>query len=109
MKMLELLDAVRGHPGFRDEKSLKRLHAFLAGYESAVGEFHIKDAAVFSDLRPFSEWVAKHYGWAESTAGWCNIILKESGGDDTLAIETFFTLFDTYREELAQDRSSSAK
>jgi hypothetical protein len=94
--MPDLLDALHRHPDFAGEKSLKKLHAFLAGYEAAVGEFHVKDAAVFSDFRPFNEWVAKHYGYAKAGArSWYTIILSKTESDEQ-AFDVFFELLDTY-------------
>jgi hypothetical protein len=98
MKMLELLDSLRRHPEFTNEKSLKALRAFLSGYEAAVGEFHINDAAVFSDLRPFSEWVAKHYGYEKAGArSWYSLIAGHTQSDAE-AFDMFFDLLSQYRQ-----------
>jgi hypothetical protein len=50
------------------------------------------------DFGGFHDWVAARFGWRESTAGWCNIIRQECGGDDRKALESIFELIDEYRE-----------
>jgi hypothetical protein len=48
------------------------------------------------DFHGLHDWVAKRFGWDESTTGWCNIILKESGADDAKALDMFFERVDEY-------------
>ena len=42
--------------------------------------------------------VAKRFGWYESTAGWCHIIVQECGGDECKALDRFFELVEEYRQ-----------
>src|SRR5262249_20246834 len=76
--------------------SLIRLRAFLDGCFFMVVTFGI-DCEVPPDFRGFDDWVAQKFGWRESTAGWCGIILQECDGDDSAALDCFFELLDEYR------------
>jgi hypothetical protein len=42
------------------------------------------------DFGRFHDWVAERFGWHESTAGWCNIIVEECGGNHGEALDRFF-------------------
>jgi len=76
--------------------SLIRLRAFLDGCFYMAHEYGIEccERPSFGGLH---DWVAKRFGWYESTAGWCNIIVKECGGDEGKALDQFFELIDEYR------------
>jgi hypothetical protein len=47
-------------------------------------------------LRAFNTWVAKELGFAESTSGWCNMILARAESEDK-AFDMFFELLDRFR------------
>jgi hypothetical protein len=93
----EVIDRIRRYPAmYLGQTSLIRLKAFLDGCFWVATEH----ALPTDDCPPFGElydWVARRYGWYESTAGWCNIILQECGGDDAKALGRFFELIDEYR------------
>jgi len=94
----DLLAKIRARPAmYLGECSLIRLRAFVDGYSFMANELGIepRDQPNFSG---FHDWVAAKFGWRESTAGWCNIILQECGGDDRKALESFFELIDEYRK-----------
>jgi hypothetical protein len=104
MKMFELLDSLRRYPEFSNAKSLKGLRSFLFGYESATGEYRIKDAAAFSDLRPFSDWIARRYGYQRAAArSWYSMIMERTESDEK-AFDVFFELLDQYRSEMNRTR-----
>src|SRR5437764_1496231 len=93
----ETIALIRQRPAlYLGECSLVRLRAFLDGCLFVVQEFGIED-----DTQPafggFHDWVARRFGWRESTAGWCNIILQQCGGDDRKALDLFFDLVEEYR------------
>lgn len=71
------------------------LFGFITGYFYAVdaNDVTLED---MDKLNGFNDFVANHYRWPESMAGWRNIILKESGGDEEKAFTTFFELYDGY-------------
>jgi hypothetical protein len=94
-ELFEDLDAVRRHPNLTgvEGKSLTALKAFLSGYET--GLFRGGDKQGVS-LRAFNTWVAQELGFAESTSGWCSMILARAGSEDK-AFDMFYELLDRFR------------
>jgi hypothetical protein len=93
----EVVARIRQRPAmYLGEPSLVRLRAFLDGCFYLAHEAGIGHEAT-PDFGGFHDWVARRFGWRESTAGWCNIILDECGGDDRQALERFFDLVEEYR------------
>lgn len=77
------------------EKNIHILNGFLHGFQYAEDLYGIsKDQVHF--LEGFHDYVAKYYDWYESTAGWKNIILKESDNDPARAVDEFFKLYDCF-------------
>ena len=76
--------------------SLVRLNSFLDGCSFLAAEYGIERSET-PDFGDFHDWVARRFGWIESTAGWCNIILKECGGNESMALDCFFNLVAEYR------------
>ena len=92
----DIIARIRPRPAmFLGDCSLVRMRAFIDGCTFMAQELGVEQ---HPDFRGFHDWVARKFGWGESTAGWCNIILQECGGDDRKAMETFFELVDEYRE-----------
>ena len=88
---------IRTRPGmYLGDHSLVRLRAFLDGCFYMAERFDLGrgDGPDFGGLH---DWVAKKYGWFESTAGWCDIILQECSGDESKALDQFFNLVEEYR------------
>ena len=86
----------RRRPGmYLSSPTISILFGFITGYFYAVdaNDVTLKD---MDKLNGFNDFVANHYGWLESTAGWRNIILKESGGDEKKAFTRFFELYDVF-------------
>jgi hypothetical protein len=77
--------------------SLFRLYMFLEGCFHTARLYGIERSEQ-PDFSRFHDWVARRFGWQESTAGWYTIILKESGGDEDKALNHFFELIDVYRQ-----------
>jgi hypothetical protein len=75
--------------------SLVRVHSFLYGCLFMTREYGI-ECCERPSFGAFHDWVAKRFGWYESTAGWCNIIVQECGGDESKALDRFFELVDEY-------------
>jgi hypothetical protein len=94
-ELFEDLDAVRRHPNLTgvEGKSLTALKAFLSGYETGLLRAGDKQGM---SLRAFNTWVAKELGFAESTSGWCNMILARAESEDK-AFDMFFELLDRFR------------
>jgi len=89
--------------------SLVLLRAFLDGCFHMAGEHGI-ERCERPDFSGLHDWVAERFGWSESTAGWCNIIVQECGGDEARALDRFFELVEEYRRSaapgVAADRAS---
>ena len=94
----DLLTKIRVRPAmYLGEWSLIRLRAFIDGYTFLAYELGIEPRDQ-PDFGGFHDWVARKFGWRESTAGWTNILLQESGGDDRKGLASFFKLLDEYRQ-----------
>lgn len=93
----ETIDRIRHRPAmYLGLYSLTRLQAFLNGCMYAAAECGA-ELVEQPEFGGFHDWVAMYYGRFESTAGWCNIILQEAGGDEAAALARFFELVDEYR------------
>lgn len=97
--IIEILDKIRRLPAIYldGDRSLKRVRSFLVGYE--VGA--VATARELTDreqFHQFTNWVASRLGYAESTIGWCNMILEKAGSDEK-AYDMFFELLDEFRAQ----------
>jgi hypothetical protein len=81
-------------------KSILRLKSFLDGYSFAAMDFDIEERGQ-PEFGAFHDWVARKFGWYESTLGWPNIILQETGHDESAAVDHFYQLLDEFRSEVA--------
>lgn len=93
----QLLDMIRQKPGiYIGEPSLTGLYHFLHGFEYAL----MATGNPFDDEDPpfsgFHDWIAGRFGFAESTPGWRNMLLR-SVGDETAAFARFFSELAEYR------------
>lgn len=81
------------------ENRISSLRTFLDGYSLALSthEINKENNKKVIPFWFFHTWVAKYYNWYESTAGWNNIILKENSGNEERALETFFILFEKFK------------
>ncbi len=99
LRINELLESkdFRAKPGmYLREKKISLLDAFLAGVYYSIDTYGV-DEEIFLD--GFHDFVAEHYRWKESTAGWKNILLKECKGDEEKALDEFFKLYDAYKKK----------
>ena len=86
------------------EKSISSLKRFLDGFRYAQDVYKIEDKVDEIDFGRFHDWVAVYYGRVydgqiDSTAGWSNIILRECQGQENVAVDVFFELYDKFRRE----------
>jgi hypothetical protein len=97
--IFDLLSRIQARPAvFLDgDPSLKRLRSFLVGYECGLGSlrFTPRDRELF---HAFHDWIASQLGFAESTSGWCNMILEKTENDKD-AYYRFFQLLEQFRRE----------
>lgn len=99
MNMYNLLETIHGAPTrFLMGKSLRALWVFLCGYETALSECKRADVG-FSDLRPFNEYVAKHYGYAKAGPRSCFTMISSRNESDEKAYDVFFELLANFKKE----------
>lgn len=95
----QLIDKIRRRPGmYIGSNSLTGLECFLNGYICALYETDSTD----EDLLPlpfglFHEYVACKYGYYESTSGWKNMILDQTGQDERRGLDLFFEIYGEFR------------
>ncbi len=77
------------------DKKITILRAFIDGYLFALEANNI-NLAEKEKFTEFHDWVANYFGWYESTAGWKNIILEECNGNEEIAVDKFFELYDKF-------------
>lgn len=97
--ILDVLQLIRQGPGFflDGDRSLKRLRSFLVGYQCGLARGHLVLCS-HDSFKDFDGFVAKELGFAESTSGWCNMILEKAGSDET-GYELFYKLLDKFSRE----------
>ncbi|CCK74879.1 MAG: hypothetical protein KBT75_12050 [Oleispira antarctica] len=61
------------------EQNLSNLRSYIGGYEIAMYSVKAQNNTA-PDFSDFHNWVAKKYGFYESTAGWHNMILAVEMG-----------------------------
>ncbi len=103
MKKIPELDKLLVAESFRmrtamyiGDNKISTLKSFIDGVEYAMDVYEIEKE---SPLEGFHDWVADYYGWYESTAGWKNVILRESGESEERALKEFFSLYDKFLSE----------
>ncbi|MFA0809551.1 hypothetical protein, partial [Microbulbifer epialgicus] len=115
MDIYELLEIIKLRTGmYTSVETLSHIRSFINGYN-----FALKDNQDLNDshnnFKGFHDFVARKYGFYESTAGWANMILAVELGHDPQkiiwsdfdaaatnvhhknSIETFYQLLDEYR------------
>jgi len=94
------IERVRFNPAlFMGRLSITALHDYLGGFLSAMIVFGKESSPEKLFPLPFwffHEYVANHYGWNESTAGWRNIILREKYFNEEKSLWAFYELFDSF-------------
>ena len=95
----ELIEKIKPRPAlFLGELSVSKLRAFLHGYGAAIDDYNIKNPRTIQPL-PFwffHEYVARRYGFFESTSGWLNMILKQVNSEEE-GLALFFELFNDFK------------
>jgi hypothetical protein len=90
----ELFDLIRERPAmYVGRRDLELIKVFAYGFMFARERDPHWDDCRFGR---FHDYVAEHFGWFESTAGWQHIICKESSDPDA-AVDKFYVLFDSFR------------
>ena len=84
---------------YAGDKSISAMNSNILGYQMACFYKGINENLI-PEFGEFNDFVAKHYNYKESTAGWKNIILWESQNDEMLALENFYNLLDQFKQEI---------
>ncbi|WP_445363675.1 hypothetical protein ACJJIQ_03120 [Microbulbifer sp. ANSA003] len=111
----DLIEKIRVRTAmYTGESKLSNVRSFLDGYTFAINEGS-EIEGFLSNFQGFHNWVAKKYGFYESTAGWQNMILAielglnpgeiswgnySSNATDAqhkASVETFFELVSEYK------------
>jgi phosphoribosylanthranilate isomerase len=97
----DLLNYIHPRPAlYLGSKSILRLRSFLDGFGHAFDVQGTKfDWKKFYSEDNFHDYVAKYFGWYESTAGWENIILKQCENVEERAVDVFFALLEEFKLE----------
>jgi len=99
--IFELIDteSFRERPGmYLGQNNIDLLSAFIDGYQYAIDSYQILDEKNIR-FEHFRDWVIKFYSAGQYTGNWKNLILDNCNGDNQKAVDTFFTLYDTFRKE----------
>lgn len=97
MNIYEIIDKVRRRPGmYIGHHSPTHLSSFLSGYQQAkvAPDNEYKEE---SEFHGFHDWVARRFGYYESTSGWAYMI-EDQREDKEEALWLFFQLLDEYRK-----------
>jgi hypothetical protein len=91
--LYQLIEQIKVRPAmYLGSTTITALQNFIDGYNFAC---YIKD--VEERLSPpwqdFHEFVRARTGFAESTGGWCYMLLHHCDGDETVALALFFEWF----------------
>lgn len=116
-----IIDAMRRRPGmYIGDPTTEKLDVFLTGYRVAMDHAGIADESQ-PPFMGFHNWVARKFGFRESTAGWSNMILavtlgldpssvhweryaaQATGEQQEEAVQRCFVLFDEYRATCSID------
>ena len=90
--LVDALSEIKERPWlWLNENNISSLKSFLNGW--IVGKNCKADEQLLSD---FDCFVVKKFNEETSTCGWCNIIIKHCGKEDTLV--SFFNVFAEYIE-----------
>lgn len=96
--IFDFLFSLRRKPGmYFGEKSLTRLHVFLAGYQCGLARAG-KTLRGEDQFHLFHDWVAARLGFTSSTSGWCKMIQSTSENDEK-AFHSFYELLDHFCRE----------
>ena len=103
MDLYKKIEDMRARPAmYLGALSIVRLRSFLNGYQMALCDFNLKENA-HDMLLPlpfwfFHEYVAHRFDYYESTSGWCNMILNQTGHDEEKGLQLFYALFDEFKQ-----------
>ena len=93
----EAIDAVRRRPSlWLRSHSIVELQGFVTGCLYTAG-MHDLEKCEQPDFRDLDCFVAERLLCERPSQGWCNILLRECGGDESKALDLFFDLVAEFR------------
>lgn len=93
----ELLTEIKARPAmWIGVAAIGRLEAFLHGFWYAHD--YLVPAFEMPPFELLHDWTAIRFNQGESTAGWCNMLIKECQGDEGAALQLFFTLLEEFKQ-----------
>lgn len=93
----DILDAIKKRPLMCiRKKHITYLETLINGY--FMGKKDYRTHLFPLDFRFMHEFAKVKYHESSSTAGWCNIILKNCDGDEEKAFDRFFELYDEFKQ-----------
>lgn len=93
----ELLTEIKPRPAlWFGVATIGRLEAFLQGFRYAHN--YVGPAFEMPPFELLHDWTAIRFNQVYSTAGWCNMLIKECQGDEVAALELFFTLLEEFKQ-----------
>lgn len=95
--LYEYIDLMRQRIGmYLGKESISALEHHVSGYQAACGIKGIAEqlSPPFDD---FHDFVAREYGLAYSSRGWCEMILRKCNRNEQRAYQEFLRLFDLFR------------
>jgi hypothetical protein len=93
----ELLTEIKPRPAmWFGVATIGRLDAFLHGFWYAHD--YLVPAFEMPPFELLHDWTAIRFNQGYSTAGWCNILIKECQGDEVAALQLFFTLLEEFKQ-----------
>ncbi|QHT70576.1 hypothetical protein GXP67_29950 [Rhodocytophaga rosea] len=94
MKIIyNLLEKIKERPSmYLGEKRISSLRTFIDGYTFGLWEYNIQTEEETPPFVLLHKWVAKKFGWGQTSAGWNTILLNENLGDEEKALDQFFEI-----------------
>lgn len=94
----EELEKIKARPAmYVGDTKLSSIRHFIGGYFNAFLLNGFQETSE-PDYGLFHDFVARYYGWNESTAGWFNIIMAECYNNEYDGLNEFFKLIDLFKQ-----------
>lgn len=101
--LYEFLDIMRIRPGmYIGKKSITVLHDYIGGYEWACYVHKIEENLI-PTFESFNGFVEAYFHYGKTSLNWKGIILEQNNGNEELAFEEFYRLFDLFRKRIKSE------
>lgn len=97
--LYEYIDLIRQRIGmFLGKESVTALNHHITGYRMACAMKGIPEQ-LSPPFEEFHDFVARHYGFSNSSRGWTRMILSKCKRNEQRAYHEFLRLFDLFRDK----------